>query len=69
MMREFTHRNIIFNSVPTYMGDRTDELRSHRIEAEHLIFSTESGREIIGILGAMSESASLPKRVRRVGRR
>lgn len=69
MMREFTHRNIIFNSVPTYMGDRAHELRSHRIEAEHLIFSTESGREIISILGAISESASLPKRVRRVGRR
>ena len=69
MMREFSHRNIIFNSIPTYMGDRLSELRSHRIESEHLIFSTESGREIIGVIGAISESAPLPRRVRRVGRR
>ena len=69
MMREFTHRNIIFNSVPTYMGDRVDELRSHRIESEHLIFSTEGGREIISILDAISGCAALPRRVRRVGRR
>ena len=69
MMREFSHRNIIFNSVPTYMGDRVGELRSHRIESEHFIFSTESGREIIAILGALSEGMPLPRKVRRVGRR
>ena len=69
MMREFSHRNFIFNSTPTYMGDRLSELRSHKIESEHLIFSTESGREIINVLGAISEGMPLAKRVRRVGRR
>ena len=69
MMREASHRNIIFNSTPTYMGDRLSELRSHKIESEHLIFSTESGREIINVLGAISEGMPLAKRVRRVGRR
>ena len=67
--REFKHRNIIFNSIPTYMGDQISELRSYRIESEHLIFSTESGREIINILDAISAFAPLSGKVRRVGRR
>ena len=69
MRREFGHRNLIFNSVPTYMGDRIGELRSHRIESNHLIFSIESGREIIGVLEAIKSSAPLSNKVRRVGRR
>ncbi len=69
MMREFTHRNIIFNSVPTYMGDRPGELCSYRIESEHFIFSAESGREIISVLDAISGQGSLPRKVRRIGRR
>ena len=69
MIREYPHRNIIFNSHPTYMGDRASELSAHRIEAEHLIFSVESGREIINVLDAISGGATLPTRVRRVGRR
>ena len=69
LMREFEHRNIIFNSVPTYMGDRPGELSSHRIESEHFIFSTESGREIISVLDAISGQSPLPRRVRRIGRR
>ena len=67
--REFKHRNLIFNSIPTYMGDQIGELRSYRIESEHLIFSIESGREIINILDSISAFAPLPCKVRRVGRR
>ena len=67
--REFKHRNLIFNSIPTYMGDQIGELRSYRIESEHLIFSIESGREIINILDSISALAPLPCKVRRVGRR
>ena len=69
MMRLWQHRNIIFNSIPTYMGDRQSELRKHRIESEHLIFSTESAREILNVLGAIAEGTPLSDRVRRVGRR
>ena len=63
------HRNIIFNSLPTYMGDRAEELRSYRIEWGHLIFSTESEREITSALTAISGGAPLACRTRRVGRR
>jgi putative protease len=63
------HRNVIFNSLPTYMGDRSDELHSYRIGWEHLIFSTEDEGEIISTLGAISDGTALNRRVRRIGRR
>ena len=69
MMRTFEHRNIIFNSIPTYMGDRTGELERNRIGFEHLIFSVEGGEEIINVLDAFSGGAPLSARVRRIGRR
>ena len=69
MMRLWQHRNIIFNSIPTYMGDRQDELRTHRIKSEHLIFSVEPAREIISVLGAIADGMPLSSKVRRVGRR
>ena len=69
MKREFKHRNIIFNSIPTYMGDRRDELKSHRLSSYHLLFTTENGREICNIIKAHTKSAELPFKVRRVGRR
>lgn len=69
MRREFKHRNIIFNSIPTYMGDRAEELRSNRLFSRHLLFTTESGREICSVLLAHKNGNELPFRVRRVGRR
>lgn len=67
--REFSHRNIIFNSLPTYMGDKRDELSSYRIRSQHLLFTTESGREILSVLSAIKAERPLDRRVRRVGRR
>ena len=69
MRREFGHRNIIFNSIPTYMGDRAEELKANRLFSRHLLFTTESGREICNILRAHKGGAELHFRVRRVGRR
>ncbi len=40
--RAFEHRNILYNSVPIYMADRIDELRSYRIDGEHFIFTDET---------------------------
>ena len=69
MMREFEHRNIILNSVPTYMGDRIEELRSYRLRSYHMIFTVERGEEISSALSAHHKGAPLKVRVRRVGRR
>ena len=40
------HRSVIFNSVPIYMGDRADELRSYGVCSQHFVFSIENSREI-----------------------
>jgi putative protease len=69
MMREMGHRNIIFNSLPTYMGDKADELRQYRLKSYHLLFTTERGEEINKILKAHRSGEKLSCAVRRVGRR
>ena len=69
MMREAEHRNLILNSIPTYMGDRSEELRSYRLRSHHLIFTVEGAEEICSVLSAHLGGLSLPRRVRRVGRR
>ena len=70
MMREFSHRNLIFNSVVTYMGDRKDELRSNRIGWNHLLFTTEGGDEICSVIRAYRKGAPIENtKIRRIGRR
>ncbi len=69
MMREYSHRNIIFNSAPTYMGDKKAELVKNSLYSEHFIFSTESPREIIDTLRKIDASAPLNRSVRRMGKR
>ena len=70
IIREFKHRNIIFNSVFTYMGDRKEELKNMKIDSCHFIFSTEGGDEIAAACRAYRGGMPLrEKQVRRVGRR
>ena len=69
IIREWEHRNIILNSLPTYMGDRRDELAAYRLHSAHLIFTIEGDEEVSFILRSHHEHSPLPRRVRRVGRR
>ena len=64
VLREFKHRSLIFNSLPTYMGDKRDQLRS--VEQEHMIFSVESADEVRRILRASARGGELPFGVRRI---
>ena len=45
-LREFEHRNVIYNSAPTYMADRESDLARAKITNQHFIFSTESKNEV-----------------------
>ena len=69
MKREYKHRNIIFNSVPTYMGDRMNELS--RGARGHFVFSTESAREAERIVSAFGQGRAYPLdgAFRRMGKR
>ena len=46
ILREFEHRNVIYNSAPTYMADREDDLTRAGIKNRHFIFSTESAKDV-----------------------
>ena len=69
MVREYPHRNIIFNSAPTYMGDKKDELQRNSLYCEHFVFSTERGVEIINLIKKYNSSQALGGAVRRMGKR
>jgi putative protease len=63
------HRNIIFNSLPTYMGDKADELIRYRLLKTHMLFTVESGSQILEIIRADKAEKPLTTSVRRIGRR
>lgn len=67
VLREAAHRSLILNSLPTYMGDRKDELSRAKILHRHFIFSTERVDEIRSVLYAWREGAPLSSKVRRIG--
>ena len=69
IMREHSHRNIIFNSSVTYMGDKADELRNMRIHKTHFIFSVESEAEISRLLSAYNSRQIPDIAHRRIGKR
>ena len=68
ILREFEHRNVIYNSAPTYMADREDELARAKITNRHFIFSTESAKDVDTIIIAHKNRASAKenKKIRRI---
>jgi hypothetical protein len=69
ILKEYGHRNIILNSVPTYMGDKKEELRAAKISHAHLLFTTENGKQINSIISSYKSGKRLPFEVRRIGKR
>ena len=68
MMREYDHRNLIFNSVYTYMGDRQDEVAGL---SYHFIFTTENASEAEKVIRSFKEKRPFPLAggFRRMGKR
>ncbi len=66
IMRTFEHRNIIFNSLPTYMADRQDELLRAGITDRHFIFSIETAYEVDDVIEAYKSGRSPKFDVRRI---
>ncbi len=69
MMREYKHRNVIFNSVTTYIADKESDYKS--LPAVHFIFSIETGKEVDEVIRkykfAKPPSDGTP--IRRIGKR
>ena len=66
MMREFRHRNLILNSIPTYLADRPAILREAGSPTECYLFTTETEKEIAAVIRAARSGAPLAGGVRRL---
>ena len=69
VFKTFGHRSVIVNSVPFYMADKASELEKYRVTEQYFIFTTETAREVDGIIEAYKKrlpprDASGVKRVR-----
>ena len=51
-LREYPHRSVVYNSAPTYMADRENELARASVTNRHFIFSTETESEVDAIIEA-----------------
>jgi putative protease len=67
VLREFRHRNVIFNSLPTYMADKLTELPYEDKCSRHFIFSCESSAEVSSIISAYKSNSPSAAPVRRIG--
>ncbi len=66
VLREWEHRSVIYNSLPTCMSDRRDALAKSRITAQHFLFSTESVGEVDAVIAAFEGGTPLTQPVRRI---
>ncbi len=66
LVREYPHRNLLLNHIPTYMGDKSDELpRSVR---PHFLFMKETPAEASRVFAFYDAGRPLPTPVRRIGK-
>ncbi len=68
VLRLHDHRNVIYNSLPTYMADEQDKLEKYRAGGRHFIFSVETPSEVDETVRAYRTAAPAKGSVRRIGR-
>ncbi len=66
VLREWEHRNVIYNSLPTSMSDRQDQLAKAGTMAQHFLFSTETPDEVDEVIRLWKKGEALPYPVRRI---
>ncbi len=66
LMREWEHRTVILNSLPTYLADRPELFRAAGSPREHYLFTIETEKECADILAAAAAKRPLDLRVRRL---
>ncbi len=66
VLREWKHRNVVYNSLPTSMSDRANALTRAHITARHFLFSTETPSEVDAVIEAYRKGLPLPGLVRRI---
>lgn len=66
VMREWQHRSVIYNSLPTCMSDKSDQLDRNNITSRHFIFTDESPRKVDRVIEVHKDSIPLGSPVRRI---
>ena len=66
VLREWEHRNVIYNSLPTSMSDRQDQLTKAGITSQHFLFSTETPDAVDEVIRLWKKGAALPYSIRRI---
>ena len=66
LLREYPHRMLLLNSLPTYLADRPDLLAAAGDPPECYYFTNENEREAAAVLAAAIAGAPLPGAVRRL---
>ena len=66
VLREWEHRNVVYNSLPTSMSDREELLARNGLTNRHFIFSVETPREVDEVIRAHREGRPLIGTVRRL---
>lgn len=66
ILREWEHRNVVYNSLPTNMSDREEQLSRAGLTARHFLFSTETCTEVDKMIDAARTHTPLSFPVRRI---
>ena len=66
VLREWEHRNVVYNSLPTCMSDREEELCRAKVTARHFLFTTEHARKVDEVIEAFRSHCALQMQVRRI---
>lgn len=66
ILREWKHRSLIVNSLPTCMSDRQDALIRNRLGNQHFLFFTETPREVDRVIDCFETGKPLGAAVRRI---
>lgn len=66
LLREYEHRNLLLNSVESYMGDRKALLSQYNVQGEHFIFTTETPKRCTEVINAYKNGDSIFTNPRRI---
>lgn len=67
VLREWKHRSVVYNSLPTSMSDKAELLEKNKIFGRHFIFTTETAEECDSVIAAFKQGRALGCPVRRIG--
>lgn len=66
VIREWQHRNVIYNSSPTYMADKQSDLIKARITNQVFMFTTESAQEVNDVIRRYKNQLAADGQIRRI---